>query len=72
MTTTSGPKDVTVQVQLLDGLSGTYEDERTPLNGSTGDIIDISPEWAARLIAAGIAVAVESDPVEAPKKKRVV
>jgi hypothetical protein len=61
-----------MQVQLLDGLSGTYEDEHTPLNGSTGDIIDISPEWAARLIAAGIAVAVEVDPVEAPKKKRVV
>lgn len=61
-----------MQVQMLDGLSGTYEDERTPLYASTGDIIDISSEWAARLIAAGIAVAVEPDPVEAPKKKRVV
>jgi len=60
-----------MQVQMLDGLSGTYEDERTPLYASTGDIIDISPEWAARLIAAGIAVAVESE-IEAPKKKRVV
>ena len=60
-----------MQVQMLDGLSGTYEDERTPLYASTGDIIDISPEWAARLILAGIAVAVEPEP-EAPKKKRVV
>lgn len=72
MATASGTKDVTMKVQMLDGLSGTYEDERTPLNASTGDIIDISPEWAARLIAAGYAVAIESDPVEAPKKKRVV
>ena len=60
-----------MHVQMLDGLSGTYEAERTPLYASTGDIIDISPEWAARLIAAGIAVAVESE-IEAPKKKRVV
>lgn len=60
-----------MQVQMLDGLSGTYEDERTPLYASTGDIIDISPEWAARLIAAGIAVAVESE-IEPPKKKRVI
>jgi len=60
-----------MQVQMLDGLSGTYEDERTPLYASTGDIIDISPEWAQRLIAAGIAIAVESE-TEAPKKKRVV
>jgi len=61
-----------MQVQMLDGLSGTYEDGVTPLYASTGDIIDISPEWAQRLITAGFAVAVESDPVEAPKKKRVV
>jgi hypothetical protein len=61
-----------MQIQLLEGLSGTYEDEITPLYASTGDIIDVSPEWAQRLIDAGIAVAVEADPVEAPKKKRVV
>jgi hypothetical protein len=61
-----------MQVQMLDGLSGTYEDGVTPLYASTGDIIDISPEWAQRLITAGFAVAVEADPVEAPKKKRVV
>jgi hypothetical protein len=61
-----------MQIQLLEGLSGTYEDEVTPLYASTGDIIDVSSEWAQRLIVAGIAVAVEPDPVEAPKKKRVV
>jgi hypothetical protein len=61
-----------MQIQLLEGLSGTYEDEVTPLYASTGDIIDVSSEWAQRLIVAGIAVAVEADPVEAPKKKRVV
>jgi CRISPR/Cas system-associated exonuclease Cas4 (RecB family) len=60
-----------MQVQMLDGLSGTYEDERTPLYASTGDIIDINPDWAQRLIAAGYAIAVESEP-EAPKKKRVI
>ena len=60
-----------MQIQLLEGLSGTYEDERTPLYASTGDIIDVSPEWAQRLIDAGIAVAVEVV-AEAPKKKRVV
>jgi len=70
--TASGSKDVTMQIQLLEGLSGTYEDEVTPLYASTGDIIDVSPEWAQRLIAAGIAVAMEPDVVEAPKKKRVV
>jgi hypothetical protein len=61
-----------MQIQLLEGLSGTYEDEVTPLYASTGDIIDVSPEWAQRLIVAGIAVAVDPDVVEAPKKKRVV
>ena len=71
MRTASGSKDVTMQIQMLEGLSGTYEDERTPLYASTGDIIDVSPEWAQRLIDAGIAVAVEVV-VEAPKKKRVV
>ena len=71
MRTASGSKDVTMQIQLLEGLSGTYEDEITPLYASTGDIIDVSPEWAQRLIDAGIAVAVEVV-AEAPKKKRVV
>jgi hypothetical protein len=61
-----------MQIQLLEGIAGTYEDETTPLYASTGDIIDISPEWAQRLIDVGIAVAVEPNPVEAPKKKRVV
>jgi hypothetical protein len=60
-----------MQIQMLEGIAGTYEDETTPLYASTGDIIDVSPEWAQRLIDAGIAVAVEVV-AEAPKKKRVV
>ena len=61
-----------MQVQMLEGISGTYEDGLTPLYASPGDVITISAEWAARLIAAGLAVTAEPDPVEAPKKKRVV
>lgn len=62
-----------MQVQMLDGIAGTYEDEKTPLYAGPGDVIDISPEWAARLIAAGLAVAVEAEPVvEQPKKRKVV
>lgn len=71
MRTASGSKDVTMQIQMLEGIAGTYEDGTTPLYASTGDIIDVSPEWAQRLIDAGIAVAVEVV-AEAPKKKRVV
>lgn len=60
-----------MQVQLLEGIAGTYEDNVTPLYGSPGDVITISDAWAKRLIDAGLAVAVEPEP-EAPKKKRVV
>ncbi len=58
------------KVQLLEGIAGTYEDGTTPLYGEPGDIIDISAEWAARLVDAGIAVNV--DEPEAPKKKAKV
>jgi hypothetical protein len=58
-------------IQMLEGIAGTYEDEVTPLYAGPGDVITVSDEWAARLIEAGLAVAVASEP-EAPKKKRVV
>jgi len=61
-----------MQIQMLEGIAGTYEDGVAPLYATTGDIIDVSPEWAQRLIDAGIAVAIEEVVVEAPKKKRVV
>ena len=61
-----------MKIQMLEGIAGTYEDEVTPLYATTGDIIDVSPEWAQRLIDAGIAVAIEEVVEEAPKKKRVV
>lgn len=51
-----------MKVQLIEGLSGTYEDGATPLYAGPGDVIDISTEWAARLIDAGIAVAVAEEP----------
>jgi len=56
---------------MLEGISGTYEDEITPLYAGPGDIIDIGETWAKRLIEAGYAIAVQTDP-EPPKKKRVV
>jgi len=58
-------------IQMLEGISGTYEDEITPLYAGPGDIIDISEAWAKRLIELGYAIAVPTDP-EPPKKKRVV
>lgn len=61
-------KGCPMKVQLNDGLSGTYEDNVTPLFASTGDVIDISPEWAQRLIAAGIASPVEDEPKKPAKK----
>jgi hypothetical protein len=60
-----------MQVQLLEGIAGTYEDEVTPLYAGPGEVIDISEAWAQRLIEAGYAVSVVTEP-EAPKKKRVV
>jgi hypothetical protein len=51
-----------MKVQLNVGISGTYEDGITPLYAAEGDIIDISPEWAQRLIDASIATAVEEEP----------
>jgi len=60
-----------MQVQLLEGLAGTYEDEVTPLYAGPGEVIEVSEEWATRLIAAGYAVALLSE-TEAPKKKRSV
>ena len=59
-----------MQVQITEGLAGTYEDGITPLFASPGDIIEISTEWAQRLIEAGYAVAMQPDP-ETPKRKRV-
>jgi hypothetical protein len=51
-----------MKVQLIEGISGTYEDNATPLYAGPGDVIDISAEWAQRLIEAGIAVAVQEEP----------
>lgn len=61
-----------MKVELLDGISGTYEDGITPLYAGPGDVIDVSAEWAQRLIEAGIAKT--PDVVEEPKKasKKVV
>lgn len=51
-----------MKVQLKEGLSGTYEDNATPLYAGPGDIIDISDAWAKRLIEADIAEAVPEEP----------
>lgn len=58
-----------MKVQLKEGLSGTYEDGATPLYAGPGDIIDISPEWAKRLIEADIAEAVVEEPKKPVTKK---
>lgn len=60
-----------MHVQMLEGIAGTYEDEVTPLYAGPGDVIEVSSEWAARLIEAGLAVAVAVE-TEAPKRKTKV
>lgn len=50
-----------MKVRMIEGISGTYEDGATPLYAGPGDIIDISADWAKRLIEAGIAEAVEEE-----------
>lgn len=60
-----------MHVQMLEGIAGTYEDEITPLYAGPGDVIEVSAEWAARLIEAGLAVAVSVE-TEAPKRKTKV
>jgi hypothetical protein len=51
-----------MKVHIIEGIAGTYEDGITPLYANPGDVIDISPEWAQRLIDANIAEAVAEEP----------
>lgn len=61
-----------MKVELLVGISGTYEDNVTPLYAGPGDVIDISDEWAQRLIENDIAKPVTAADDAKKVSKKVV